>query len=216
MGNILSMKDLIKKILKEEVNKKYSKPTAKIESLIYSWLNDYFSGSKIYHIKSYESSHTFEWCNHGKEILKVFLEFNYDDEVWDDKRKTEERDFEIGRLQVPKDIIDELESDIPVRRTYLRYIIEEWFDDTYLGEIQKMMERKDIFINVFFEHPIKAEKCVPPRTRDENVTMQDMIDYVLKNTLFTIKDLEKKSDEDIEKIYLEKLRNEDMDRLRRN
>jgi hypothetical protein len=36
------MKNLIKKILKEEVVKKYQKPNEKVEKLIYNWLNNYF------------------------------------------------------------------------------------------------------------------------------------------------------------------------------
>jgi len=47
------MRNLIKHILKEEVNRKYDKPTPKIEQLVYRWLNDYFDGAKMYHDKSW-------------------------------------------------------------------------------------------------------------------------------------------------------------------
>ena len=81
------MKDLIRNILKEEVSRKYDKPTPKIEKLIYNWLNNYFDGVQMYHKKSYESTHSFDFCKNGREILDVVLYFGNDD---DDNKKTEE------------------------------------------------------------------------------------------------------------------------------
>jgi hypothetical protein len=213
------MKQLIRKILNEEVNKKYPKPTEKVERLIYNWLNNFTSGAQMYQLKSYEFSYTFEWCNNGKEIMKVILDFDNDYNAWEDKRKTSERDFENGILWIPKDVVSELASDIPVRRTYLRYIIEEWFEDTFLQEIQKKMKRNDISIDEFKEYPEKSEVCVPPMEKNENVTEDEMIDFIVKNTLWNRKDLEKRILEDpefIEKVYLEKLRDNEMKKLRGN
>ena len=59
------MKQLIRNILHEEVNKKYSKPTEKVDKLVYNWLDRYFKGSQMYYKKSYESTHSFEWCYIG-------------------------------------------------------------------------------------------------------------------------------------------------------
>jgi len=86
------MRKLIKHILKEEVTKKYSKPTSKVEQLVYRWLNNYFDGAKMYYDKSWETRHDFEWCNHGKEIMKFILFFEENIDVYDDRRITEERD----------------------------------------------------------------------------------------------------------------------------
>jgi len=211
------MKNLIKKILLQEVNKKYSKPTPSVDKLIYRWLNDYVDGAQMYHDKSWETRHDFEWCNDGKEIMSVILFFHDDENVFDDKRKTEERDFESGELQIPKEIVNELMSDIPVRRTYLRYVIEEWFDDTYLEDIQNTLKRTDISIDEFVEYPERVETCVPPMTKSDDVSLDDMIDYIVSNTLWNRKDLEKRNldePEYIEKLYLEKLRSEEMKRVR--
>ncbi len=38
------MKQLIRKILKEEINKKFTKPNEKLDSLVYNWLDNYFEG----------------------------------------------------------------------------------------------------------------------------------------------------------------------------
>ena len=210
------MKDLIRHILKEEVSRKYAKPTPKVEQLVYRWLNNYFDGAQMYHNKSWETTHSFEWCNRGKEILQLILYFE-EDKIWDDKRKTEERDFVSGTLMITENILNELSSDIPVRRSYLKYIFEEWFDDNYLGEIQSKMGRNDISVDEFEELSRGSEPCVPPITKPEDVSQDDMIELVLKTTLFKRDDLLRREEEEpgfIEKIYLNKLRAAEIDRLR--
>jgi hypothetical protein len=211
------MRNLIKLILEDEVKRKYEKPTPKIEQLVYRWLNDYFDGAKIYHDKSWETRHDFEWCNHGKEIMKFILFFEDNSDVYDDRRKTEERDFYSGSIYIPNDIFKELMSDIPVRASYLKYLFEEWFDDTYLGEIQSNMGRNDIYISEFNIDDRDAQTCVPPMTKPEGVTEEDMIELILKTTLFRRDGILKQEEENpgwIEKTYLEKLRNVEYDRLR--
>jgi len=210
------MKNLIKKILLQEVEKKYSKPTPNVEKLIYDWLDNYFDGAKMYQIKQYEFSYTFEWCNNGMEIARFSVDFNHNYDVWDDARKTSERDFDNSELWIPKDIVNDLQTDIPVRRNYLRYVIEEWFEDTMIEKIQSELGRNDISMNSFSEHPEKSQVCVPPVSKPEGVTEEDMIEHILKTTLFKRNDILKHEDEKpgwIEKIYLEKLRQKEDERL---
>ena len=211
------MKNLIKKILLQEVNKKYPKPTPNVEKLIYNWLDNYFDGAKMYQMKEYEFSYIFEWCNNGMEIARFSVDFNHDYDVWDDNRKTSERDFDNSELWVPKDIVNDLQTDIPVRRNYLRYVIEEWFEDTMIEKIQSELGRNDISINSFSEHPEKTLICVPPVSKPEGVTDDEMIDFIVKNTLWKANDLIKKEKETpgyIDKLYVDKLRGLEMDRVR--
>ena len=211
------MRNLIKLILEDEVKRKYEKPTPKIEQLVYRWLNDYFDGAKIYYNKSWETRHDFEWCNHGKEIMSFILFFKDDSDVYDDRRKTEERDFDSGSIYIPNDIFKDLMSDIPVRASYLKYLFEEWFDDTYLGEIQSKMGRNDIYISEFNIDDREAKTCVPPMTKPEDVTEEDMIELILKTTLYKRDELLNYENEEpgfIEKTYLSKLRDAEMKRVR--
>ena len=211
------MKNLIKKILLQEVEKKYPKPTQNVEKLIYNWLDNYFDGAKMYQMKDYEFSYTFEWCNNGMEIARFSVDFNHDHGVWDDKRKTSEREFDDSELWVPEDIVNDLQTDIPVRRNYLRYVIEEWFEDTMIEKIQSELGRNDISINSFSEHPEKSQVCVPPVSKPEGVSDDEMIDFIVKNTLWKANDLIKKEKETpgyIDKLYVDKLRSLEIDRVR--
>lgn len=212
----MNLKEHIKQVLKEEVIKKYPKPNEKLDKLVYRWLDDYFKGSKMYYNKSYESTHSFEWCNNGNEICNLRLYFNNDDNVYDDKRPTSERQLESATLYIPKDVINNLLQDIPVRRNYLRYLIEEWFEDNLLSEVQQKIGRNDIYVTEFDEHPKKSRVCVPPVEKPENVSMDDMIEYVLANTLFSREKLFNYEEEQpgyIEKTYLGKLRQKEHERL---
>ena len=211
------MRNIIKYILKEEVNKKYPKPTPNVEKLIYNWLNNYFDGSQMYQNKDHEFSYTFEWCNNGMEIAQAIVDFNHDHNAWNDNRKINERVFESGEFWIPKDIMNDLQIDIPVRRNYLKYVVEEWFEDTLLEKIQRGLGRNDISINSFSEHPEKTLICVPPVSKPEGVTDDEMIDFIVKNTLWKANDLIKKEKETpgyIDKLYVDKLRDLEMDRVR--
>jgi hypothetical protein len=115
--------------------------------------------------------------------------------------------------------MEELSSDIPVRISYLKYIFEEWFDDTYLSEIQKFMGRNDIYISEFDVNSGDAEICVPPVTKPEDVTEEDMIEYILQTTLYSRDKILKYENEEpgfIEKTYLSKLRDAEINRVRGN
>ena len=211
------MRNIIKYILKEEVNKKYPKPTPNVEKLIYNWLNNYFDGSQMYQNKDHEFSYTFEWCNNGMEIAQAIVDFNHDHNAWNDNRKINERVFESGEFWIPKDIMNNLQTDIPVRRNYLKYVIEEWFEDTLLEKIQSGLGRNDISINSFSEYPKKSQVCVPPVSKPEKVTDDEMIDFIVKNTLFKRDELEKRIVDErewLEKLYTDKLRGAEIDRVR--
>jgi hypothetical protein len=213
----MNLRYTIKTILREDVNEMYSKPSEKMDLLITRWLDNLFSGAKMYHKESWKTRHDFEWCNKGIEIANVTLFFDEDANVFDDKRLTSERDFESGSLSIPKILIDDLVKYVPIRRNYLRYKIEEWFDDNIFPSVIDTMGRTDIYIEEINEYPEKAEVCVPPVEKPEGVTEEDMIELILKTTLHKRDALLKREKETpgyIEKLYLDKLHNAEIDRLR--
>jgi hypothetical protein len=146
------------------------------------------------------------------------LYFDRNDE-FEDNRELSERDFSSGTLSIPKDLVDTLSSLFPVRKNYLRYLIEEWFEDTLLQDVQNKMGRNDVTVDELAEYPDKAQVCVPPVVKREDVTEAEMIDRILKSTLFRMEDILRYEEEEpgwIEQTYLEKLRGDEMRRLRGN
>ena len=216
-----SIKESIRNILLQEVNKKYPKPTEKLEKVVYKWLDNYFEGSQIYKHESYKHwSYSFEFCKNGREIASLHVEF--DDRSPDfgprDKRPTSERSFEESILFIYPIMMNELLTDIPIRKNYLLYLIEEWFEDTKLNEIQQGFNRNDFSLDkvTVFESRKKGELCVPPVSKPEGVTMQEMMDLIKKTTLYSYKQMEEKEEEQpgwIEELYLAKLRGKEQERL---
>ena len=209
----MSLKQTIKRVLREEVNEAYLKPSEKSEKFILDRLNDMASGAEMYHLKSYKTRHDFEFCKNGKTIMNLALFF----EETDDKTPTSNRKFETSTLTIFKGFVDGILSTFPVRKNYFYYLIEEWFEDTFLNKISNMMGRNDISVDELSLSDM-SYACVPPVTKPDDVTMDEMIDYIMKNTLFSKKDLLKYEDEEpgsIEDIYLKKLRNAEAERIRR-
>jgi hypothetical protein len=135
-----------------------------------------------------------------------------------DKTPTSERSVKEVMLYIYPTMVNELIADIPIRKNYLLYLIEEWFEDTKLDEIQRGFNRNDLSLDYVsvFESKKRGDICVPPLTTDEEITTQEMMDYIKKNTLFSYKDMEEHEEDEpgwIEKTYLAKLQAKAKERL---
>jgi hypothetical protein len=146
--------------------------------------------------------------------MLLILNFDNNEDVWDDTRKMEERTFENGSLFIPKDKFKVFLDIVPIRVTYLSHLILQWFEDTKLNDVKTMIGRDDIDVDELNLHSDRAPVCVPPQTRPDDVTVDEMIDYIAANTLWKKEELKTKSDEWIEKLYLEKLRSQKEKELR--
>jgi len=209
------LKEHIRQVIQEEVSRKFLKPNEKTEKLILDKLNKIFSDMNMYHTESFKTRHDIEFCKNGKKMMNLALFF----EETNDRRPTSERKFMESSLFIPKEFVNDILNYIPIRKNYLIYLIEEWFEDNFLDDVITQMGRDDISIDEL-SFTDRVDVCVPPVTeKPEGVTQDDMIDYVMKNTLFKRKDLLKYEDKEpgyIEDLYLKKLRNNEMDRLRSN
>jgi hypothetical protein len=62
----------------------------------------------------------------------------------------------------------------------------------------------------------RGDICVPPISKPEDITMQEMMDYIKKTTLFSYEDMEEHEEEEpgwIEDMYLGKLNAKERERL---
>ena len=185
----------------EQMSGKYNKPTSEIEKLVYRLLNRYTEGSDVYHITHYSTRTDLEWCKDGREIMTFVLFFT-------------NLSFENGTLTIPEDKFNDILDIVPIRATYLSHLILQWFEDTKLSDAKNMIGRDDIDVDKLDVLHDTADVCTPPPTKPDNVTKDEMIDYIIVNTLFKKEELKKKSDEWIEKMYLGKLRNQKERELR--
>jgi hypothetical protein len=170
----------------------------------------------MYHSESYKTRHDFEFCKNGKKMMNLILYFDNENDY---NTPTSERKFVESHLVIPKMFVDTILKFFPVRRNYLHYLIEEWFETNFLDKISNKMGRDDISIDEL-SFTDRVDVCVPPVTeKPEGVTQDDMIEFIMKGTLFKRNDLLRREDEEpgyIEDLYLDKLRNLEMDRLSNN
>jgi len=210
------LKEHIREVIREEVNKKYLKPNEKTEKLILDKLNKIFSDMNMYHVKSYNTRHDFEFCKNGKKLMNLVLFFGTEN---GDNKPTSELEFNESTLFIPKELVNDILNYIPIRKNYLIYLMEEWFEETFLNDIMNEMGRDDISVDEL-EFTDRIDVCVPPITeKPEGVTQDDMISYIMKSTLFKRNELLKYEDREpgyIEHLYLAKLRNAEMKRLENN
>jgi hypothetical protein len=216
-----TMKESIRNILLQEINKKYSKPTEKVDKLVYRWLDNYFEGSQMYKKESwkYYSFH-FEFCKNGREIAELNVRFDDKSPNFGpkDTRPTNERSVDEVWLYIYPVMIDELLTDIPIRKNYLLYLIEEWFEDKKLDKIQREFNRNDMSLDYVFvsESKKKGELCVPPIPKPENISMKEMQDLIKKNTLYSYKQMEENEEEEpgwTEELYMGILQNQEHKRI---
>jgi len=216
-----TMKESIRNILLQEVNKKFPKPTEKLEKVVYEWLDNYFEGSQMYKKESWKNySFYFEFCKNGREIGELNVRFDDKSPNFGpkDTRPTNERSVDEVWLYVYPVMIDELLTDIPIRKNYMMYLIEEWFEDTKLDEIQKEFNRNDLSLDYVFvsESKKKGELCVPPIQKPENISMQEMQDLIKKNTLYSYKQMEENEEEEpgwTEELYMGILQKKERERI---
>ena len=203
------MKDIIKRILREEVKRRYDKPSPDVDKLVYGWLDKYMLNSQMYQEKTWESRTDFTWCKGGKEIMNLILFFDTDETIYNDDRPVEVRSLEESTIHIPKNIFNSILTYFPIRPNYLKFLIEEWFEDNFISKINSAMGRNDITIHKFDTYPDTARVCVPPMTKPDDVTEEEMIDYVCDTTLYRRDELIKREEEEpgfIEKVYLQKIR----------
>ncbi len=215
-----NLQEQIRRILREEANKKFPKPNEKLDKGIYTLLNSYFSNNQIYQ-SEYWKDHgfNFQFCKNGREIgdLRVELDDRSPNFGPRDRRPQSERSVKEVMLYIYPNMVDMVKKVLPVRENYLMYIIEEWFEDTYMDKIQQMLNRNDLSLD-YVEKTTnkKGDLCVPPITKPEDVETQEMMDYIKNNTLFSYRDIEEHEEDEpgwIERIYLEKLRSREQDRI---
>jgi hypothetical protein len=217
----MSQKESIRRILKEEINKKFPKPSPSLDKAVYMWLDLYFKDSEIHKNESWKFySFRFEFCKDGREIADLHVTFDDRSPDWGprDRRPTSERSVAEVMLYIYPVMIDQLLNDISIRKNYLMYLIEEWFEDTYLDKIQQMFNRNDLSLDyvVEFASRKRGELCVPPISKPEGITTQEMMDYIKKNTLYSYKEMEKHEEEEpgwIEELYLTKLQGKERERV---
>ena len=199
----MNLKENIRRIIKEEVNRKYVRSSENLTKQITNYLDKYFSGAKT-KIKNEGYYVSCELCVNGDRIISTTFYFGASD---DDEDETPDDQFNTGYLFISEDFVKRLSTLLPIKKSYILHIIEEWFEDKYIDMIEKETNVNGIYISEI--ELIKPRKCVFVEIPN-NITDEEMIDYIDKHTGY-------KKDEIIQRVESGEidLRNEYLDVLER-
>ena len=184
----------MKIIITEGQYSRLNKSSERITSAIIKYMNEYIDKGER---KIYKKSRNYQnlredWCINGKETISAFYYF-------------ENGEFIKGSLAISKKIVESLSNLLSIRRSYLIHVIEEWYDTTMVPKFEEITGESGLSI----EHVDVWEKdydCLPEPVKPEGITDEEMIDFIVKNTLHRRPDVIKKIESgqrNLEDFYLD-------------
>ena len=181
-------------IITEEQFNRFNRSSPALQNGINKYLNQYIeNGERKIRQKSRNYGNLGEdWCIDGKGTISAY--YNFD-----------EGKFDKGTLLVDKEIVETISKIFSVKPSYVLHVIEEWYEDVIIPKFEKMVGETGLYINVI-DTKEKTYVCIPEATKPEGITEEEMIDFIVKNTLHrkpeVIKTIES-GRRDLEDFYLD-------------
>jgi hypothetical protein len=184
------MKDLIRKILREEVSRRYTKSNPNIEKTIIRHMDKLISQTTPINppIEENYGMYSQEWCKNGKVVIEA--RYHIDDDT---------DEFFAGDLYVDAKEINFLSNMLQVRKPYIFNVIAEWYDDNYTNEFGQKFNHPEfeIFDAIETDDPRKCYEMVDT----DKLSREEIVDYLDFQTLKRRSELEQLSDDELSKTY---------------
>ena len=189
----------MKIIITEGQYNRINKSSQGITNAIIKYMNEYIDkGERKISKKSRNYGNLREdWCINGKESITAFYYF-------------EEGEFQKGSLAISKKIVESLSNLLSIRRSYLVHVIEEWYDGIMVPKFEEIVGESGLSIDEVDVWD-KEHDCLPEPVKPEKITDEEMIDYIVKHTLYTKDDVIDKiesGERDLEDFFLDILDNQ--------
>ncbi len=181
------MKDLIKKILKEEIDRRFAKGTPEIQSFIIKRAESLLKGCdyQIVEPRHNYGNYAEEWCKNG---TAQFVTNYYID---DDK-------FFGATLMVKEEFISFLSKMLQVRERFILNTLEEWYDETYVPKMTEEIGHPELELDEVqtMDNNRKCYKFI-----EHNISRDEMIDYIDKHTSHNTSLVKRMGDDELKQTY---------------
>ena len=183
----------MKIIITEEQFNRFNRSSPALQNGINKYLNQYIeNGERKIRKKSRNYGNLGEdWCIDGKETIGAYYYFD-------------EGRFE-GILMVDKEIVETISNLFSVKPSYVLHVIEEWYEAVMIPKFQKIVGESGLYINRI-DTMERTHECIPEATKPEGITDEEMIDFIVKNTLYTKPEVIQQTESgerDLEDFYLD-------------
>ena len=187
------MKDLIKKILREEVNKRFIRGTDAAKSIIIKHMEKIISNTSrvLPPPEDVYGNYIEEWCKGGNIVMEAKYFFSDED--------SDEEKFFAGDLYVDENEIEFLSKMLQVRKPFILNVITEWYDEKYATKFGQEMGHPELEIDETLTRD-GISKCYQMIDVD-SISREVMIDYLDKETLSRRNELEGLSDNKLKSKY---------------
>ena len=184
------MKDLIKKVLREEINRRFVKGTPEMQSFIIKRLEDLLSDATrvIPPLEENYGIYNEEWCKNGKVVVDA--RYHVDDDT---------DEFFSGDLFIDKEVIDFLSKILQVRKSLILNVATEWYDEKYATKFGQEIGRPEFEIYEAMETD-NPRKCYQMIDTDK-LSRDEMIDYLDKHTASKKSSIEALTDDELRSDY---------------
>ena len=183
----------MKYIITEEQYRKLNRSSQSISNAIVKYINQYIDGGKR---KVTPKSRNYgnlreDWCVDGKEVITAIYYFK-------DGR------FGQGYLMISKSFVDVLTTALSLRKSYVLHVILEWYDEIMVPKFEQIVGESGLSIEDI-DTSDREYECTPEPEKPEGITDEEMIDFIVQNTLYDKEDLIRRiesGDENLDDLYL--------------
>jgi hypothetical protein len=190
------MKDLIRKVLREEVSRKFTKGNVEKENFIKKHMEKIISNTTRVLTPPEENYGNYkeEWCTGDKIVIESRYYFNSDEEEHEGVEK-----FFGGILFVHKEITEFLTKILQVRKPFVLNVITEWYDEKYATKFGQETGHPEFEIDETIERD-NWGKC-HQIINTSSLSRDEMIDYIDKHTVKSKTSIESLSDDELQSTY---------------
>jgi hypothetical protein len=183
----------MKYIITEQQYKRLNRSNETLTKAIVKHLNQYISYGerKIHNKKRNYGNLREDWCIDGKEVITAIYYF-------DDGR------FDTGTMIVSKELVESLSKMLSIRKSYILHVILEWYDEVMVPKFEQIVGESGLSIDDI-DTSDRDHECIPEPEKPEGISDEEMIDYIVKHTLYSEEDVIKKiesEEETLEDLYL--------------
>lgn len=195
----------MKVIITEQQYRRLNKSSESISNAIIKYMDKYISkGKRKITPKSRSYGNLGEnWCIDGKETIRAYYTF--------DNGK-----FDRGQLSVSRNLVKLLSDLLSIRNSYVLNTIAEWYEETMVPKFEEIVGESGLSIDDIWT-PERDDVCVPEPEKPEGITDEEMIDYIVKHTLYGKKEVIGRIEsgrENLEDFYLHIVDNQNRERNR--